>query len=139
VAEDIGFRSLRMREDRNGFPAEWFPTRAHRNTPGLLATAAGTAGFTHKERVVARVRGAGIDAPHRHVTAADPESPDRTAQYQCARPPTLRPVRPTNASTAPTTTRMIPMVHRIEILAMNPMTSRTTPRMIMNVVPSELA
>lgn len=51
-------------------------------------------------------------------------------QYQWARPPTRRPVPPKMARMAPTTTSTIPMVHRIEMLAMKPMINKMTPRTI---------
>jgi hypothetical protein len=57
------------------------------------------------------------------------------AQYQCARPPIRRPIPPATASTAPTTNRMIPIVHTIEIPVRSPTTNKITPRTIMNITP----
>src|SRR5664279_1172289 len=55
----------------------------------------------------------------------------RQTQYQCLRPPIARPVAPRMASTAPTTIRMIPRVHTMEILNTNPTISRMIPKAIM--------
>jgi hypothetical protein len=57
------------------------------------------------------------------------------AQYQCARPPIVRPIPPATATTAPTTSNTIPIVHRIEIEVSNPTTNKMTPSTIMNATP----
>src|SRR6185437_5730372 len=51
-------------------------------------------------------------------------------QYQ-RRPPTARPVEPSSASTRPTASTTMPIVHRTGMARMKPTIKRMTPRMIM--------